>query len=55
MAKIYEEVVVIKLSKLVKESDSSSDLIITDEVLAALSSVVEELVGAGVVVETERA
>jgi hypothetical protein len=55
MAKIYEEVVVIKLSKLVKESDASPDSIITDEVFAALSSVVEELVGTGVIVETERA
>jgi hypothetical protein len=54
MAKIHEEVVVIKLSKLVKDSDAASE-IATDDVVAALQSVAEELAGAGVVVEAERA
>ena len=54
MAKIHEEVVVIKVSKLVKDSDAASE-IATDDVVAALQSVAEELAGAGVVVEAERA
>jgi len=54
MAKIQEEVIVIKLSKLVKDNDNS-DIITTDDIIAALASVAEELAGAGVVVEAERA
>ena len=54
MAKIYEEVVVIKLSKLIKDSDPGTD-IATADIVAALQSVAEELAGAGVVVEAERA
>ena len=54
MAKIYEEIVVIKLSKLVKD-DTTPDTVATDDVLSALASVAEELVGPGVVVEVERA
>jgi hypothetical protein len=54
MAKIHEEIVVIKLSKLIKDSDSST-VIVSDDVVAALQSVAEELVGAGVVVEVDAA
>jgi hypothetical protein len=54
MAKIHEEVVVIKLSKLIKESDSGAP-IATEDLVSALSTVAEELAGAGVVVEVERA
>ena len=54
MAKIHEEIVVIKLSKLVKDSDAGGE-IATADVIAALQSVAEELAGAGVVVETDRA
>jgi hypothetical protein len=54
MAKIHEEVVVIKLSKLIKDSDPGTDIATTD-IVAALQSVAEELAGAGVVVEAERA
>ena len=54
MAKIQEEVIVIKLSKLVKDNDNT-DIITTDDIIAALTSVAEELVGTGVVVEAERA
>lgn len=53
MAKIHEEIIVIKLSKLVKESDDPSN-IASDETVESLSSVTEELVGPGVVVEVER-
>ena len=54
MAKIHEEIVVIKLSKLIRDVVTSSE-VATDDVLASLVSVVEELAGAGVVVEVDRA
>jgi hypothetical protein len=54
MAKIHEEIVVIKLSKLVRESDAGTE-IATDDIVAALQSVAEELAGTGIVVEAERA
>jgi hypothetical protein len=54
MAKIHEEIVVIKLSKLVKDSDAGVE-IATDDIVAALQSVAEELTGAGIIVEAERA
>ena len=54
MAKIHEEIVLIKLSKLVKDSDAGGE-IDTADVIAALQSVAEELAGAGVVVEADKA
>ena len=54
MAKIIEEVVVIKLSKLVKDTDQGSE-IASPDIVAALQSVAEELAGAGVVVEADKA
>ena len=54
MAKIHEEIVVIKLSKLVKDSDAGTE-IASEDIISALQSVAEELAGAGVVVEAERA
>ena len=54
MAKIHEEIVVIKLSKLIKESDVGVE-IASEDIVAALQSVAEELTGAGIVVEAERA
>ena len=54
MSKIHEELVVIKLSKLVKDNDAG-DTIATPDIVAALQSVAEELAGAGVVVEADRA
>jgi hypothetical protein len=55
MAKIHEEVVVIKLSKLVKENGDAPGIVATNELCEALQAVAEELAGAGVVVEVERA
>ena len=55
MAKIYEEVVVIKLSKLVKDNDVGPTDIATADFVAALQSVAEELAGASVVVEADKA
>ena len=54
MAKRHEEIVVIKLSKLVKDTDAGIE-IATADIVTALQSVAEELAGAGVVVEAERA
>ena len=54
MAKIHEEIVVIKLSKLVKDSDAGTE-IVNDDTVTALQAVVEELTGAGIIVEVERA
>jgi hypothetical protein len=53
MAKIVEEVVIIKLSKLVKDGVDTS--IITNDLQSALEQVAQELVGDGVVVEVEKA
>jgi hypothetical protein len=54
MAKIQEEIIVIKISQLVKNDDESAPRA-TAEVVAALAQVAEELVGAGAVVEIEQA
>jgi len=54
MAKIYEEVVIIKLSKLVKDGATPGSIVAAD-LLDALISVAEELVTQGVVVEVEQA
>ena len=54
MAKIHEEVVLIKLSKLIKDSAAGENLA-TDDMMSALQAVAEELAGAGVVVEIEQA
>ena len=54
MAKIHEEVIIIKLSKLVKDNTDSSPILSTDTI-AALEQVTQELVGDGTIVEVERA
>lgn len=52
MAKIQEQMIVIKLSKLVKDSEDAGAQIANEEVLAGLEAVAQELVGDGVIVET---
>ena len=54
MAKIHEEAIVIKLSKLIKNSDDNP-VLINEETLAALEQVAQELVGGEVVIEVELA
>ena len=54
MAKIVEDVVVIKFSKIVKDSESETSAIAGADVEAALEQVAQELVGDAVVVEIER-
>ncbi len=54
MAKVHEEVAVITVSKLIKNNEAG-DEIITEDIIAALASVAEELLGTGVVVEVNKA
>lgn len=58
MARIQEEVIIITVSKL-KKTDPNGSVTDTDivdqETLAALTSVAEELLGNGVVVEVNKA
>ena len=54
MAKLHEEVVVIKLSKLLKDSqDASGVTILNQETIDSLEAVVQELAGAGTLVEIQ--
>jgi len=54
MAKIQEEIIVIKFSQLVKDGVESPPKI-TPDMTSALIQVAEELVGTGVIVEIEKA
>ena len=55
MAKIVEDVLVVKFSKIVKDTDTDNGGLIGSEVQTALEQVAQELVGEGVVVEVVRA
>ena len=50
MAKIQEEIIAIKVSKLVKDSENAGKLVST-ETVQALEQVAQQLVGDGVIVE----
>ena len=54
MAKIVEDVIVIKFSKIVKDSEEGTSIASSD-IEAALEQVAQELVGNGVVVEVVKA
>jgi hypothetical protein len=51
MAKINEQVIVIRLSKLVRDNDPDSTQIAGAEIQQSLEQVVQELVGESVIVE----
>ena len=53
MAKIHEELVVIKLSKLIKDAAPGGKLS-TDDMLIALQAVAEELAGSDIIVEIQQ-
>lgn len=53
MAKIHTEMLVVKLSRLVKDSDNESKYSLTEELITAVEQVAQELVTDGVVVEVE--
>ena len=55
MAKIVEDVLVIKFSKIVKDSETETSGIAGSDVQTALEQVAQELVGDSVVVEVVRA
>jgi len=54
MAKLNEDIVVIKISELLKDSDDARKLI-NEDVKAQLEAVVQELVGGHVLIEIENA
>ena len=54
MAQIQEEIIIIKLSRLVKTIEGAEPLT-SDELTANIEAVVQELVGTGTVVELEKA
>ena len=54
MAKVHEEVVVITVSKLIKNDENTAE-IINEDFISALESVAQELLGNGVVVEVNKA
>lgn len=53
MAKIITNHVVISVSKLAKDGESDEQVLVSDEVRAALEQVVAELVGDGLIVEIQ--
>jgi hypothetical protein len=55
MAKIVEEVIVVKFSRIVKDNEVGAISIATADIQTALEQVAQELVGDGVVVEVESA
>jgi hypothetical protein len=50
MAKLQEDTLVIKISKLIKDSDEAGTAL-TEDLITSLEAVVQELAGAGVLVE----
>ena len=54
MAKIVEEMVVVKFSRIVKDS-ADTDALVSEEIEQALEQVAQELVGDSVVVEVLKA
>lgn len=55
MAKIVEEVLVVKFSKIVKDSSADAESILNADVQAAIEQVAQELVGESIVVEVVKA
>lgn len=53
MAKLHEEIVVIKLSKLVRDKETGTDSILDKETLSSLEEVVQQLAGASTLVEVQ--
>jgi hypothetical protein len=53
MAKVHTEVLIVKMSKLVKDKDSDSNQILNSDTKNNLEVIVQELVGENVIVEIE--
>ena len=54
MAKIQEEIIVIKVSRLLRDSDPTADAILNGSAMENLEVVVQELAGTNVLVEIVR-
>jgi hypothetical protein len=55
MAKIVEEIIILRVSKLLKNKEDTSDVLLADnEFLNSLEQVATELLGDGITVEIER-
>ncbi len=55
MAKLYEEVVVLKLSTLVKDKNNEEIYLADNEFCSNIEQVAQELLGQNIIVEVERA
>lgn len=55
MAKIVEDVLIVKFSKIIKDSDTDSGGLVGNDIQTALEQVAQELVGDSVVVEVVKA
>lgn len=55
MAKIVEDVLIVKFSKIVKDSDTDNGGLVNNDIKTALEQVAQELVGDAVVVEVVNA
>ena len=55
MAQIQEEIVVIKLSKLVKDVSENNQPLTNSDFELTVESIVQELVGSSIIVEVEKA
>jgi hypothetical protein len=53
MAKIVEETIVIKVSHIVKDKNAKETTLVTNDIVANLEAIVQELVGDGAVVEVD--
>lgn len=53
MAKLHEEVVVIKVSTLLRDDITAPPVLLTNDTVASLEAVVAELVGGSVLVEVQ--
>lgn len=53
MAKVHTEVLVIKMSKLIRDKDSDSAQIVNSDTVTNLEAIVQELVGENIIVEIE--
>lgn len=54
MAKIQEDIVIIKFSKIIKDNNVDPDSVINNEQVYALEQVAQELVGDAVIIEVLR-
>lgn len=54
MAKIIEEIVVLKFSKIVKDTDGEITDLVTKEIQSTIEQVTQEIVGDAVIVEVQK-